>query len=151
MRKADWFVKFFLAVAFTASSAVCLIAQPQPCSNIPYLHQNKFDPQPLELHRVQGAALDQNGKPVAQLCLGLFSTPDHKLMRFAQADRNGNFSLDTHDLPDGEYRLVGQLIGFCPANAIIDINSHFRHKKPLVVHMNLPGTDTCSYVELRKK
>ena len=60
-------------------------------------------------------------------------------------------SLDTKGLPDGEYRLIGQLLGFRPANAIIDINSHSTQKKPIVVQMNLPGTDTCSTVQLGKK
>ena len=60
-------------------------------------------------------------------------------------------SLDTKGLPDGEYRLVGQLLGFCPANAIIDINSHSPQKKPIVIRMNLPGTDTCSTVQVSKK
>lgn len=118
---------------------------------MPYLHQNKFDPQPIELAQVHGTAVDENGSPIAQLCVGIFSEPGHKLLRYAQSANNGKFSVDMKGLPDGEYRLVGHLTGFCPANAILSINSHSHQKKPLVVHMNLPGTADCSYVQLRKK
>jgi hypothetical protein len=123
----------------------------QNCQTMPYLHQNKFDPQPIELTRLHGRAVDENGSPVAQLCVGIFSEPDHKLLRYAQSDDNGKFRVDTKALPDGEYRLVGYITGFCPANAILTINSHAQHKEPLVVHMNLPGTVDCSYVQLREK
>jgi hypothetical protein len=118
---------------------------------MPYLHQTKFDPKPIELAELDGTVVDQNGTALPQLCVGLFSTPDHNLMRYAQADSHGAFTLDTKGLPDGEYRLVGQLLGFCPVNAIIDINSHFPQKKPLVLHMNLPGNTACSYVDVLKK
>ena len=138
-----------LSSSFFACGATAVSAQ--ACSNMPYLHQNKFDPEPIELRHVQGTAADQNGAPVAQLCVGLFSAQQHELVRYAQSDAKGAFSLDTKGLPHGEYRLVGQLLGFCPANAIIDINSHSPQKKPLVIHMNLPGTDTCSTVQVSKK
>jgi hypothetical protein len=147
----------FLALRIVAAAVLFLcsahlaFAQPQPCSNMPYLHQTKFDPKPIEVAELTGTVVDQNGAALPQLCVGLFSTPDHQLVRYAQADRQGDFTLDTKGLPDGEYRLVGQLLGFCPANAIIDINSHSRQKKPLVLHMNLPGNTACSYVDVKKK
>ncbi len=149
MKKANWILRAALSSSFFACGATALSAQ--ACSNMPYLHQNKFDPEPIELSHVQGAAADQNGAPVAQLCVGLFSAQKHELVRYAQSDAKGVFSLDTNGLPDGEYRLVGQLLGFCPANAIIDINSHSPQKKPIVIHMNLPGADTCSTVQVSKK
>ncbi|MGB2636970.1 MAG: carboxypeptidase-like regulatory domain-containing protein [Candidatus Acidiferrum sp.] len=149
MKKANWILRAALAASFFAFGATSLSAQ--ACSNMPYLHQNKFDPEPIELSHVQGTAVDQNGAPVARLCVGLFSTQKHELVCYAQSNAKGTFSLDTKGLPDGEYRLIGQLLGFCPANAIIDINSHSTQKKPIVVQMNLPGTDTCSTVQLGKK
>lgn len=149
MKKANWILRVALATALFACGATALSAQ--ACSNMPYLHQNKFDPEPIELSHVQGTAADQNGAPVAQLCVGLFSAQKHQLVRYAQSDAKGVFSVDTKGLPDGEYRLVGQLLGFCPANAIIDIKSHSPEKHSLVVRMNLPGTDSCSTVQLAKK
>lgn len=59
--------------------------------------------------------------------------------------------MDTNGLPDGEYRLVGQDAGFCPANQIIRIKPRSSQKRLLVVHMNVRGIDACSYVELSKK
>jgi len=125
----------------------------QACQTMPYLHQNKFDPHPLELARVRGRAVDENGMAVAQLCIGIFSEPDHKLLRYAQSGENGKFNVDTNGLADGEYRLVGYIPGFCPANAILNIssNSHSQHKRALVIRMNLPGTADCSDVQLSKK
>jgi hypothetical protein len=149
VKKANWILRAALAASLFACGSTALFAQ--ACSNMPYLHQNQFDPAPIELSHVQGTAVDQNSAPVAQLCVGLFSTQKHELVRFAQSDAKGAFSLDTKGLPDGEYRLVGQLLGFCPANAIIDIHSHSQQKKPIVVQMNLPGTDTCSTVQLSRK
>jgi hypothetical protein len=123
----------------------------QDCKNMAYLHQNQFDPKPIELRQVQGTAIDQNGTALGQLRVGIFKAPELTLVRYDQSDGNGFFSLDTNGLPDGEYRLVGELIGFCPANAIINIKSHSTHSKPLVIHMNLPGVDPCSYVKRAKK
>ena len=117
---------------------------------MPYLHQNRFDPKPLELEGVRGIAVDQNGNVMAQLCVGLFSEPDHQLLRYAQSDNKGAFTVETKGLPDGQYRFVGQLVGFCPANAVVNINSRSQKKKLLEVHMSLPGTTTCSYVKVRK-
>jgi hypothetical protein len=140
----DWILAPVLGAMLLSCGANTLYSQ--TCKDMPYLHQNKFDPKPIELSQVQGTAVDQNGTLLTQLCVGIFAGPDHTLVRYAQSDSKGVFLVDTKGLPDGEYRLVGQLIGFCPANAIIEIKPRSRHKKPLVVHMNLPGTDTCSYV-----
>ncbi len=141
----DWILRAVLGATLLGCGANTLSAQ--ACKDMPYLHQNRFDPKPIELGQVQGTAVDQNGSVLTQLCVGLFTGPDHTLVRYAQSDSKGLFRVDTKGLPDGEYRLVGQLLGFCPANAIIDVKSHSHQRKPLVVHMNLAGTDTCSYVE----
>ena len=61
---------------------------------MPYLHQNRFDPKPLELEDVRGIAVDQNGNVMAQVCVGLFSEPDHQLLRYAQSDNEGAFTVD---------------------------------------------------------
>jgi hypothetical protein len=116
-----------------------------------YGHENQIDPKPIELRQVQGAALDPNGTVIPYLCVGIFSEPEHKLLRYTQSDNKGTFAVDTNGLPDGEYRLIGQVDGFCPANAIIRIKSYSHQKKPVKVHMNVRGIDTCSYVELSKK
>jgi len=148
VKKTNWIVPAVLCAVLLGCSANALLAQ--SCKGMAYLHQNQFDPKPIELLQVQGTAVDRNGTLLAQLCVGIFTASELSLVRYAQSDSNGVFSVDTNGLPDGEYRLVGELLGFCPANAIININSHSHHRKSLVVHMNLPGTDTCSYVKVKK-
>lgn len=90
MKKENWILRAALSSSFFACGATALSAQ--ACGNMPYLHQNKFDPEPIELSHVQGTAADQNGASVAQLCVGLFSAQKHELVRYAQSDAKGAFS-----------------------------------------------------------
>jgi hypothetical protein len=115
-----------------------------------YQHQNQIDPKAIELGQVRGTGLDPTGVAIPRLCIGIFSEPEHKLLRFVQGDNNGVFALDTNGLPNGDYRLVVQAIGFCPANAIIRINSRSHGKRSLVAQMRLSAIDTCSFIEIRK-
>jgi len=138
-----------LGVALVGCSANALFAE--PCKEMVYRHENQIDLKPIELRQVQGTALDPNGTVMPQLCVGIFTEPEHKLLRYSQTDDDGVFAADTHGLPDGEYRMVVEATGFCPANAIIRIKSHSRKKKLLVIHMNARGLDTCSFVESVKK
>jgi hypothetical protein len=151
MKIAPWIVHFALGGVACICAARSIAAQGQPCSDMPYLHQNQLDREPIELSEVQGTAVDQNGKAVAQLCMGIFTMDQRKLLRFAQTDSHGNFTIDTKGLVDGTYRLMGYFIGFCPANAIITIHSHPLAKKPLAVRMNVPVNPDCSTIEVSKK
>ncbi len=133
--------------------AVCF-ASPvfaQACSAMPYLHQNQFDPEPIPISQLHGTAIDQNGNALPKLCVGIFSEPDHTLVRYAQSDARGEFELDTKTLLAGEYRLVGQLLGFCPANAILNLRPNSHLKNPIVLHMNVAGAGTCSYVKAKTR
>lgn len=123
----------------------------QVCKEMAYAHENQIDPKPIELRQVQGTGLAPDGTLIPQLCVGIFTEPEHKLLRCSQSDNKGAFAVDTNGLPDGEYRLVGQVIGLCPANAIIRFRSHSHQKKQVVLHMNVRGIDSCSYAELSKK
>jgi Carboxypeptidase regulatory-like domain len=136
-------VSFFLG--FSAQSL-----HGQNCSEMVYGHQNQIDPSPIGLRQVKGRVLDPSGTVMPQVCVGIFTEPEHRLVRYAQTDETGLFALDTKGLPDGEYRFVGQSPGFCPANARIRSKSRSHQKKTLVVHMNVRGIDTCSYVEPSK-
>jgi hypothetical protein len=123
----------------------------QNCKEMVYGHQNQIDRSPIELRQIKGKVLDPSGTVLPQVCVGIFTEPEHKLVRYAQTDQTGLFALDTTGLPDGEYRFVGQSPGFCPANARIWSKSRSHQTKTLVVHMNVRGIDTCSYVERSKK
>jgi hypothetical protein len=115
-----------------------------------YRHQNQIDPRPIEIRQVRGTAVDPDGVAIPQFCVGVFSETEHKLLRYAASDSNGAFALQTSGLPDGEYRVVVDVVGFCPANAIIRINSRSRRKKALVAHMRVSEVDACSFVEASK-
>ena len=143
-------MRWMLAIALLASGAPALRAQGQPCNAMPYRHQDQFSREPIELAQVQGTAVDQNGGAIAQLCVGIFTMDTLKLLRFAQTDAHGAFSVDLKGLPDGTYRLVGYLLGFCPANAILTINARAKEKKPLAIRMNLAGNPECSTVSVKK-
>jgi hypothetical protein len=114
-----------------------------------YGHQNQIDPKPIELRQVVGKVIDPNGVVMPLACVGIFTESEHSRLRFIQADKNGHFEIN--DLPDGKYRLVGQLPGFCPANAQITVKSKSHHRNTVVVHMNVRGIDDCSYVDTSKK
>lgn len=113
-----------------------------------YDHQNQIDPKPIELRQVAGKVIDPSGVLMPQTCVGIFTEAEHLLERYTQADQNGRFAIN--DLPDGKYRLVGQSLGFCPANAQIIVKAKSHHRKPVVVHMNVHGIDDCSYVDTSK-
>jgi hypothetical protein len=149
MKKRNWILRAALSVVLLGCSANPLLGQ--DCKAMRYDDQNQIDSKPVELSQVRGTAIDPNGTVIPQLCVGIFTEPAHQLVRYSQSDNNGVFIVDTNGLPDGEYRLVGRVTGFCPANAILRIKSHSRRKKSLALHMNVRGIDSCSYVGLEKK
>jgi hypothetical protein len=149
MKTRNWILRAALIVALLGCSANTLFGQ--GCKELAYDNQNQIDPKAIELRQVHGTAVDPNGTVIPQLCVGIFTEPAHKLVRYSQSDKDGVFIVDTNGLPDGEYRLVGRVTGFCPANAILRIKSHSRRKNSLVLHMNGRGIDSCSYVGLEKK
>jgi hypothetical protein len=161
MKNSTYIVRAFLGTVLLSCGSVALLPQtqqntpaaqtPKSCENMPYLHQNQFDLAPIGLGEVRGTVVDKNGVALTEVCVGVFSEPDHKLLRYGRSDGNGGFSVDTKGLPDATYRLVGQLIGFCPANAILNVDSHSKGKQRLVIKMKLDGAETCSTVNVQKK
>ncbi len=139
----------FLVLLFFCCSVQSLHGQ--ACKGMVYGDQNQIDPNPIELREIRGKAIDPSATEMAGLCLGIFTESEHELLKFAQSDEHGNFSLSAENLPGGEYRLVGQTPGFCPANARIRIKARSGQKKTLLVHMNARGIDSCSYVELSRR
>src|SRR5271170_8137008 len=140
MKKPNLMLRGAFGAVFFCFAANALFGQ--ACKEMTYGHENQVDPKPIELNLVHGVGLEPSGGVIQQLCVGIFSEPEHKLVRYAQTDTAGAFALETSGLPDREYRLVGQVPGFCPANAIIKLNSHSRRKKSVVVHMDVKGIDS---------
>lgn len=148
MKNANWMFKALLCALLFGCCGRASFSQ--SCGQMAYLHQNQIDYRLGELGQIRGTGLDPNGITISQLCVGIFSESEHKLLRFAQGDDNGIFVLETNGLPDGEYRLVIQVIGFCPVNAIIRIKSRTHRKRSLVAQMRPAAIDTCSFIEVRK-
>jgi len=76
----------------------------QNCKEMAYGHENQIDPSPIELRQVKGKVLDPSGTVMPRVCVGIFTEPEHKLIRYGQTDETGLFALDMTGLPDGEYR-----------------------------------------------
>jgi hypothetical protein len=121
----------------------------QDCKEVAYANEKQVETMLIKLGQVSGTVVDPIAVVISQTCVGIFTEADHQLLRSVQADDKGHFHMN--GLPDGEYRLVSQSPGFCPANARIRIKSRSRKKKVLVLHMWPRGIHCNSYVDVSKK
>ena len=140
-------MRFAALIVIFAVWSCCAVqsARGQDCKDMEYGHENQIDPKTIEVGQLTGRAIDARGSPIPHFCVGLFTESEHKLVRYVTADDNGSFTLDTKDLPDGEYRLVGRADGLCPANQRLRVKPHSHRTKTLVAHMIVRGIDICSY------
>jgi len=137
------------------SLVICLLqgshakAQTTCESPMSYESHNQIDPKPLRLKTIRGAAMDEQGVAVWNLCIALFAEKDHKLIVSIRVAEDGRFTLK--DIPPGEYRLVAKSPGFCTANVPVHVGSRSSSsERELVLHMNVTGIDKCSYGDLAK-
>ncbi len=135
------------------ATALCAAASPllgqaeiQVCKDMKYEHRNQIDNVPFRISKVKGTVSDQQAVAIPKLCIGIFTEAEHKLVATTETDEKGAFELK--DLPPGDYRLVAQYLGFCPANVRLRIQPKFRTKKALLLHMKPAAIDSCSYGEL---
>lgn len=119
----------------------------QSCNDMEYEHRNQIDNKPYSIRQVKGTASDPNGFGVPNICIGIFTVDDHKLVATTETDENGAFEI--RNLPAGEYRLVGHSV-FCPANVRLLIQPKLRRNQELVLRLIPTGIDQCSYGELTK-
>ena len=124
-------------------------AQSQSCKDMIYENRNQTDYGPLQLTVIRGTVIDPQAVVIPQLCVGIFSEPDHKLISVSETNDKGEFEIK--NVPKGDYRLVAHYVGFCPANVRVRIRPDLRGGKPLFIHMKPSGIDTCSYVDHKKK
>src|SRR5580704_17344807 len=75
-------------------------------SPMSYENHNQVEPKPFRLKTIRGVAIDEEGVSVWNLCLGLFTEKDRKLIVGIRAGEDGRFALK--DIPPGEYRLVAK-------------------------------------------
>lgn len=141
--KDDWFrVRSVLAIVLAMGTASTCVAQ-----DIAYENHNQIDYGPLHLSQIAGLAKDENGFPVSQVTLGLFTDKEHALVAVARTDRDGKFSFK--QVAAGHYRLVAKNEAFCTANVPIIMKRTKGSSSLLVLHMIVGGIDKCSWGSVR--
>jgi hypothetical protein len=133
------------SVAFVLATAVQ--AGQTTCADLTYESRNQIDYGPLRVSVISGIAQDAEGGRIPDVCVGVFTEKEHRLVAMAHSDESGRFELKA--VPVGKYRLVAKYEGFCPANARLRIGRLARRKKLLTVQVRPTGIDTCSYIELK--
>jgi hypothetical protein len=142
-------LRLLLAVTIVSGFAPLLSAQDASaaCKDVKYEHQNQIDSPVLRVAIVRGTGSDPQGVVIPNLCVGIFTETEHKLVAAVGTNDNGAF--EVKDVPPGNYRLVAQYAGFCPANVRIRVQPG-RGKNRLILHMKPASIDRCSYGELAK-
>jgi hypothetical protein len=145
MNRIIYFLIAGLLACISQSSAAHGLAT---CNSpITYEDHNQIDPKPLKLDRISGIAKDDQGVSIANVCIGLFSEKDHRLIASAETREDGRYTLG--EIPPGRYRLVAKHPALCVANVPLLVGSQtHRSKKELVLHMKVGGVDSCSYGDL---
>jgi hypothetical protein len=131
--------------------------QVAPCADAnKYEYHNQVEPPALEVRSIYGRTVTeaQMTDYVKQIddrapgaCLTLFTAKTHEPLSTVVADRKGHFRFGS--VPDGDFRLVARLKGFCTANRLMRVRHARRGKSrsdELVVHFTIHAIDTCSYI-----
>jgi hypothetical protein len=131
--------------ALTAFLCAWSVSSPNApsCGQISYEDHNQIDYGPLRVSVAEGNARDTQGAVIPNVCMGVFSEPDHKLIATTQTDAKGAFKFPP--VAKGRYRLVAKCEGFCTANVILLVQR--ATGRSLRLHMRPAGIDTCSYVD----
>lgn len=116
-----------------------------------YENRNQVDPSLLTVTKLSGVAEDKDKVPIPDVCLGLFTETEHKLVAQASTNEDGYFKFGS--VSPGRYRLVARYDSFCTSNTTIRIVTHAPKNKQgavrIVLHMMPAGTDLCSYGDYR--
>ena len=108
-----------LFAALLSIPAITMCAQGKvSCTSMVYQNQNYMDYK-RAFRSIRGRAADPNGVPVANVCVGIFSENDHRLVASAATDKQGEYHFDR--IAPGHYRLVTNSYPFGAANARIQL------------------------------
>lgn len=136
--------------------------QATPCADAnKYESHNQIDPPALVVGAIRGRTVIEvqmtdyvkrvyDKAPGA--CLTLFTEEKHEPVSNVVADKKGRFRFGS--IPDGDFRLIARLEGFCTANQLIHVrrSRDGRSKfKNIVVHFMPEAIDACSYIALAGK
>jgi len=120
-------------------------------SRVKFENRNQVDPKPLFIRALSGSILDRDRVPIPQICLGLFTEEGHQLVASTVSDDSGQYRFTP--LPRGRYRLIAKVAGFCTASVPLRLVGWPRGgligKRRIVVHMELPRIDHCSYADFK--
>lgn len=120
-------------------------------TTVGYENRNQVDPSPLTLATVSGTVEDNDKVPIPDVCLGLFTEGEHKLIARTSTKEDGYFDFGT--VSPGRYRLVARYDSFCTSNTPLLVarkaTKKSRGQKRIVVHMMPAAIDRCSYSDYR--
>lgn len=131
-------VLFFVATAVSAQES-----GDGDCSKITYENRNQIDPPAIKARALYARVIDQNDVAFSSGCVGIFREGDKKLIKMIEVSKSGRFSLK--GLPNGSYRLMVKIPGFCPANSRLILRRSLG-RKSVVVHMIVGGMHCPSYI-----
>ena len=120
--------------------------QPQTMS---YENHNPVEYRGFGLRSVEGEIQDEQGVPIPNASLGLFTEIGHKLVGVVQSSSNGAFKFA--NVKSGRYRLVAKYDPFCVANVPITVTRLAWPGRRVYVYMRPRSYDSCSYGQMQKK
>jgi protocatechuate 3,4-dioxygenase beta subunit len=148
MIKRQLVILFLGLLAWQAAYA----QSPAGCkTGLVYENRNPTDPDPIELIDVKGVAKDKAGAAMPDVCVGLFTEAEHKLMAQIATDEKGHFNF--RSIAPGFYRLVAHYDSFCTSNTrihvVVKTPNDKEAKQALAIHMTPAGGDSCSYADYK--
>ena len=150
--------RFFLPLLIFGFGILPVMAQDSDEEDCPkqieYVNRNQIDLPRITLRGVEGRATDNDGVPIPDICVALFTEKKHRFVAQTTTDENGYFRFTK--IPKGLYRLVARIEHdyLCPVNVSIRQGSFpsgglFRRKR-VYLHFRVAGIDSCSYADTKK-
>jgi hypothetical protein len=96
---------------------------------------------PVSVRSVAGKLMDMSKVPMPEICIGLFTDEDHKLVASTVTGEDGRF--DFSDVPRGKYRLLARVHGYYVAEIRVQVvgrpGGGILRRERITIGMQLPG------------